>query len=233
MSEGNGPASAQILGIVGCGRMGSALAHAFAASHMPMFVTSRRGHSAAALAELLPGTHALPLERLAVEADIIVLATPIAATFLEVAPRIRGTVVGKPVIDLSNPGFDRLPRESGADSAGELLACALPGSGVVKALNCLSARQVVHVAKQSGSGPAPTVPIAGDDVQAKRAVRSILERAGFDVADAGDLRGSRLIEGLAELLMRVGKETGDTVGFRLVGSPGGSAKTAETASVFD
>src|SRR5918999_2427595 len=181
MSEGGRPTSAQTLGIVGCGRMGSALAHAFATRHMPMFLTSRRGHSAATLAELLPGTHALPLERLAVEADVIVLATPIAATFFEVAPRIRGAVVGKPVIDPSNPGFGRLPPESNGVSAGELVACAMPGSGVVKALNCLSARQVAQVAKQSGSGLTPTVPIAGDDVQAKRTVRSILERVGFHV----------------------------------------------------
>jgi 8-hydroxy-5-deazaflavin:NADPH oxidoreductase len=66
-----------------------------------------------------------------------------------------------------------------------------------------------------------TVPIASDNLQAKNAVRSVLEPLGFDVADAGPLSNSRWLEGLSELLACLGRQAdvGDRIGFRLVRFP--------------
>ncbi|MGC4958734.1 NADPH-dependent F420 reductase [Actinomadura citrea] len=205
-------ARAPVIGIVGCGRMGTALAETFAAQRRPLLLASRGGGSASGLAERLPGARAGSLERVAREADIVALASPLAAIHAEIAPRIRAHVVGKPVIDMSNPGGHDL---LGHGSAAELIACLLPGGAVVKAFNCLSARQLAGVAH---NGVTLTVPIAGDHPRAKEAVRSIAESAGLDVADAGDLPGSRWIEALAQLLMRLEKQPGlgDAVGFRLL-----------------
>ncbi|MGW2312813.1 NADPH-dependent F420 reductase [Actinomadura luteofluorescens] len=205
-------ARAPVIGIVGCGRMGTALAETFAAQRRPVLLASRDGRSASGLAERLPGARAGGLERVAREADIVALASPLAAIQAEIAPRIRAHVVGKPVIDMSNPcGHDLL----GHGSAAELIARLLPGGAVVKAFNCLSARQLAGVAR---GGVTLTVPIAGDDPRAKQVVRSIIEPAGLDVADAGGLPGSRWIEALAQLLMRLEKQPGlgDAVGFRLL-----------------
>lgn len=202
---------APVIGIIGCGRMGTALAETFAAQRRPMLLTSRRGHSATDLAARLPNARAEGLERAAGEADVVALATPLDATLAEIAPRIRAHVVGKPVIDVSNPGGQNL---LGHNSAAELIACLLPGSAVVKALNCVSARQLANIER---NGVTLTVPIAGDSPLAKQKVRSIIEPAGLDVADAGGLPGSRWIEALAQLLMSLGRQAdvGDAVGFRL------------------
>ncbi|GGQ36670.1 putative dinucleotide-binding enzyme [Actinomadura coerulea] len=207
-----GRARAPVVGVVGCGRMGTALAEALAAQRRPVLLASRGGRSASGLAKRLPDARAATLERVAREADIVALASPLDAVHAEIAPRIRAHVAGKPIIDMSNPcGHDLL----GHGSAAELVARLLPGGAVVKALNCVSARQLAGVARD---GLSLTVPIAGDDPRAKQAVRSIIEPAGLDVADAGGLPASRWIEALARLLMRLEKQPGlgDAVGFRLL-----------------
>jgi hypothetical protein len=204
------------LGVVGCGQMGSALAQLFAAAGFPLLLTSRTQRSASVLARRIPRAIVGALEWVVYEADVVVLATPIEATCVEIAPRVRELVVGKPVIDVSNPGFLASGDEvSTAVSAAEQIAGALPGSHIVKALNCFAARRIADI--RAGAVEV-TIPIAGDDILAKCQVSSILERIGFEVADAGPLSSSRWIESLTQLLLRVGThaDAGDAVGFRLV-----------------
>jgi hypothetical protein len=117
-------------------------------------------------------------------------------------------------IDVSNPDSADL-EGTGHHSAAERIAEAFADSSVVKALNCVSARQVRAVAR---GGQPPTVPIAGDDREARRSITRLLRQSGFDTADAGPLANSRWIEGLSHLLRQLGHEEGlgDAVGFRLL-----------------
>ena len=196
--------------------MGSACAELFTAAGFPVLLTSRRGSSAAACARRHPGAAHTSLEELAARADILVLATPILETCSEIAPRIRGAARWKPVIDVSNPVYGPVGLSTDAPtSAAEMISRELPNISVVKALNCVSARQLVSFARRL---PPLTIPIAGDDLAAKDLVRFVLEMAGFDVADAGPLDSSRLIESLTQLLRQFGQtaEVGDAIGFRLV-----------------
>ncbi|RVX39781.1 hypothetical protein EDD27_2154 [Nonomuraea polychroma] len=199
-----------VLGVVGCGRMGSACAELFALNGFPLLLASRRRRTAEELARRLPRAAAGSAEMVAAHADLLILATPADVTRTDIAPKIRSFVAGKPVMDVSNPMFYR--NLDPCSSSAEAIARALPGGCLVKALNCVSAKQLARLEQTV------TVPIAGDDPVAKRLVTSVLERAGFDVADAGPLSSSRLIEGLAHLLWQLGKRgtLGDSIGFRLV-----------------
>lgn len=208
------------LGVVGCGRMGAALAGLFATGGFATSLASRRASAAADLARRFPRVVAGTLEWVAGDADIIALATQPWDTCAEIAPRIRPLVSGKPLIDVSNPGFHIWASAPGSPvlSSAERIAGAFPCGHVVKALNCVPAGKAEDLRRL-----AVTVPIAGDDLCAKRLVGSVLERVGFEVADAGPLSSSRWIESLPHLLMRLAAhaDNDDPVGFRLVRSPKG------------
>lgn len=203
------------IAIVGCGQMGSALAHLFAANGYPLRLTSRRRISALTVARHLPAAFVGSLEETIAAADVVILATPFQVTCAEVAPRLRGLVAGKPIVDVSNPTM-RCARPP-AESAAEQIAAALPTGHVVKALNCVAARWLAGLGGLGGEAKL-TVPIAGDSATARHLVRALLEHLGFDVADAGPLRNSRLIEGLTPLLrcLEAEKDAGDAVGFQVV-----------------
>ncbi|MFI7445604.1 NADPH-dependent F420 reductase [Nonomuraea indica] len=195
------------IGIIGCGRMGTALARLVDRHGMPLLLANRTPARAAALAADLSRARAAPPARVAAEADLTILATPIDATCHDLAPLIRHA---RPVVvDVSNPCFDA-PPAPGHRSAAQRIAAALPGCAVVKAFNCLSAR---WIAAHTRSPALVTVPIAGDDPDAKLLVSTFCKTLGFDTADAGPLANSRCVESLTELLLCIGA---DTVGVRLV-----------------
>jgi 8-hydroxy-5-deazaflavin:NADPH oxidoreductase len=212
----------EVIGIVGCGRMGSALAAMFAAAGFTTRLASRYGQSAAQLAGRLPKASAGTVECATANSDLIVLAAPVSAICEHIAPRIRPLLRDRVLIDVSNPGFASglatEPADRGPTSAAERIASALATDRLVKALNCVAARSL---AESSGGSVSITVPIAGDNPEAKDLVTAVLEPLGFDVADAGPLSTSRWLEGLSELLACLGRQgnASDRIGFRLVRLP--------------
>jgi predicted dinucleotide-binding enzyme len=203
-----------LVGVIGCGAMGSAVAELFTGRGLPVYLAGRRHSAAQELAAGLPRAAAVSVEVAAEKADVLILATSVVVSCTQIAPRVGSRLVGKVLVDVSNPEPEDL-EDTGHRSAAEVIAEVFTGSSVVKALNCVSARQVRAVAR---GGRSPTVPITGDDRQAKRSVARLLRRSGFDVADAGPLAGSRWVEGLSHLLRRLGQEEGlgDAVGFHLL-----------------
>ncbi|MFG3442778.1 NADPH-dependent F420 reductase [Nonomuraea sp. NPDC047897] len=195
------------IGIIGCGRMGAALARLVDLHGMSLLLANRTPARAAALAADLPGARVAPPARVAAESDLTILATPIDATCHDLAPRIRHA--RSVIVDVSNPCFG-VPAAPGHRSAAQRIAAALPGSAVVKAFNCLSAR---WIAAHTRSPTLVTVPIAGDDPAAKQLVSTFCKTLGFDTADAGPLANSRCVEGLTELLLCI---NADGVGVRLI-----------------
>jgi predicted dinucleotide-binding enzyme len=211
-----------VIGIIGCGRMGSALATMFAARGFTTRLASGHGRTATRLAQGLPLSSAGTVEYAALASDLLILAAPLEAICEQIAPRIGPLLDGQVVIDVSNPGFaggaaapvpGRPPT-----SAAERIAAALPTTRLVKALNCIAARTLAHFFDEETM---VTVPIAGDDPSAKITVASVLEPLGFDVADAGPLSTSRWLEQLSELLACLASQDSsrDRIGFRLVRFP--------------
>jgi NADPH-dependent F420 reductase len=134
----------------------------------------------------------------AITGDIVVLAVPYAAIDAVIAER-GAELAGKVVVDVTNPvdfaTFDGLvvPADS---SAAAVIQGRLPESAVVKAFNTNFAGTV---ASGSVGETTTAVLVAGDDADAKAAVRSLATDAGLRALDAGSLKRARELEALAFL----------------------------------
>lgn len=174
--------------IVGAGRMAGALSRSLA----------RAGIDAPMIdARTVPA--GLPPARL------VLLAVPFTAALDLVRGPLAGRGGGRILIDVSNPARDEESRIPAGSSGGEVLAVAAPGWRVVKALNTVPAR-IFDTHRLLGLPV--TVPVAGDDDEARDQVAVLVRRLGFAAVDTGGIAASREIEALALLLMRISGRQG-------------------------
>lgn len=107
-------------------------------------------------------------------------------------------LAGKVVVDLSNP-LEFSTGKPGLSlgwntSAGESVQTWLPEAHVVKALSACGKNSMLT--PRTAIGGEPEMPIAGNDLVAKRLVSTLLKDFGWTVVDLGDITLSRLIEPL-------------------------------------
>jgi 8-hydroxy-5-deazaflavin:NADPH oxidoreductase len=188
--------------IIGTGNMGSALAKRIVAAGHKVTLAGRNADKARTVAAAV-GATAAPLSNLASHADIVIVATPYEDS--AGALRAAGDLKGKVVIDITNPLTpDYMGLTLGfSSSAAEQIAAAVPDAKVVKAFNTLFA-QVIGEGPDFGKGRRAAAFYAGDDAQAKAAVRQLIESLGFEAIDAGPLVSARNLEPLAGLNIRLG-----------------------------
>jgi 8-hydroxy-5-deazaflavin:NADPH oxidoreductase len=135
--------------------------------------------------------------------DIVVLAVAGAAALDALKAAGAGAIDGKPVIDACNP-IGGGPPVNGVlsyfttlkDSLMERLQKAYPSAHFVKAFNSVGNAQMVN---PHFSGGRPTMFICGNDANAKRAVRQVLDQFGWDTEDMGAVEAARAIEPLCML----------------------------------
>ena len=172
------------IGIIGTGRVGSALKSGWTASGLQVQIAGRK---------TVPG-----IADVSAWADVIVLAIPYAA-LKDVTPQI-APAQGKIVIDCTNPvsmGPDGLAVSVGhSTSGGETVQAALPNTRVVKTLNQVGAEIMADV---SGFAHPPVQFMASQSDTAKTQVAELLRTLGFEPLDAGNLSASRLLEPFALL----------------------------------
>ncbi len=123
--------------IVGFGKIGQALAHAFARKNIDVTVASRRTPEVLApQAQAIGPTVVAKSLRDALEADTIILAVPFGE-HREVA-KARPSWEGKTVIDATN-AFGVLPEELGGLPSSAFIAKSFTGAKLVKGFNHLGA----------------------------------------------------------------------------------------------
>jgi predicted dinucleotide-binding enzyme len=180
--------------ILGSGRIGATLARGFTeAGHDVTLANSRGAASLEPLvAELGPHAHAAADLATAVDdGEVVVLALP----YFLYDQLPANALAGKVVIDTMNyyPGRDGELSQLADDSttSSELLARHLPGARVVKAFNTLVSTQLGADGRPAGDPERLVIFVAGDDADAKAAVRALADDIGFDTVDHGGLAAGR------------------------------------------
>lgn len=213
------------VGILGTGGVGRALAEGFAAKGHdvmigtrdvdalmarsesdqlgnPPFSAWRSGHDGIAV-----GTFA----EAGAHGEMLVNAASGAGSLDALRAAGAGDVDARTLIDPSNPldlsgGFPSL-FVAVTDSLGERIQREFPAARVVKAWNTMTARLMTNPGLIAGGDH--SIPIAGDDEDAKRQVVGLLEDFGWrDVVDLGDLAGARAMEAYLLMWLRLYNATG-------------------------
>ena len=189
-------AIAETIAVIGTGSVGSALGPRLAAIGYTVVYGSRtpdREDVQALVAATSNGATATTPPKAAQMADIVLLAVP--WTVAEDVLISLGDLSGKIIIDPVNPRVTT--KEGLADyptfiSNAERLQTLAPRSKVVKAFSTFSADTMVD----PGLVNHPiTIPIAGNDSDAKSVVADICHRLGFETIDFGPVRYAHIIEG--------------------------------------
>ena len=161
--------------IVGFGKIGQALAHAFARKNINLTVASRRPAD-----ELAPQTRAIGPTvvakslRDALEADTIILAVPFGE-HREVAKAL-SSWEGKTVIDATN-AFGVLPGEMDGLPSSALVAKSFTGAKLVKGFNHLVA--AILATDPIVEGGHRVVFLSSDDDDAIAPVADLAKQLGF------------------------------------------------------
>src|ERR1700730_16118837 len=161
--------------IVGFGKIGQALAHAFARKSIDVIVASRRPPEALATeARAIGPTVVAKSLREALEADTIILAVPVGE-HREVAKALPGWK-GKTVIDAMN-AFGVLPEELDGLLSSAFVAKSFTGARLVKGFNHLVATTLATDPVIEGGHR--VVLLSSDDEDAIAPVADLAKQLGF------------------------------------------------------
>ncbi len=177
------------IGIIGAGRLGTALARGLSNAHYDVSIINNHGIDSLTLQLriMLPSVTARNIDDLIKYADIIILAIPL--------PRYSqlplDSMQGKIVIDAMNywaPVDGKLPEfEAYAGSSSELVARSIPEATLVKTFNSVAYGELEEHAQPNGSANRRAIPLAGDDTSSKEIVGQLIDAMGFDPVDLGNL----------------------------------------------
>jgi len=183
-------AAGEVVGIVGAGRIGQALARRAAKAGISTLIGSRRGPYSLATFAREAGSLVRPAAILeAVQPEIVVLAVPwtnVADALLNISDW-----EGRVLIDATNPDSVEALASLDGKTSSEVVAEFAPGAHLVKAFNTLPP-ELLAADPAEGSGRR-VVFFSGDHPRAKAIVGSLIARIGFAGVDLGGLAdGGRL-----------------------------------------
>jgi len=207
------------LGIVGSGKVGSALgAWAAKAGYQVAFTARNESHARDAAQHAGHNAKALPLRELIDESQMILLTLPYAEVKKVLSP-MRAHLSRKIIVDVTNPITpDHKALALGHTTSGaEEIAKLSMDISVVKAFNAVFA-EVYASQNPKIDGQTISIFFAGDDAEAKQKVGELIERLGFDAVDAGPLQNARYLEPLSLLNIHLGRVLafGTQIGFALL-----------------
>jgi 8-hydroxy-5-deazaflavin:NADPH oxidoreductase len=199
--------SHDVVGIIGGGSLGQAMARTALRSGRAVLLANSRGpETLKRVIAMLDGKVCAALPKDAAHASIVVLAVPWDA-ILDAVSGLEWS--GQVVIDATND-FD--PAGLEGITSSEVVAELTPGARVVKAANTLAAAVLGEDPRQPQGQR--VMFISGDDAEAKDTASALFRDAGFFVIDLGGLaEGGRLQQIGGPLpshdLIRLPRTTGD------------------------
>jgi 8-hydroxy-5-deazaflavin:NADPH oxidoreductase len=175
-----GPSDGNLVGIIGAGRLGQAMARTARRAGCEVVIANSRGPESltSVVSALGEGVSAGTVEE-AAAAGIVVIAVP--------WDRVPAAVDGldwddRIVVDATN---DWAADDLQGRTSSELVADLVAGAQVVKAANTLTAEVLGSDPHEAGGRR--VIFVSGDDADAKAEVVALFEDAGFAAIDLGDL----------------------------------------------
>ncbi|MBT8078855.1 MAG: NADPH-dependent F420 reductase [Gammaproteobacteria bacterium] len=193
-----GAAEPMKIGIIGSGRVGSAIGAVWVkAGHEVMFSSRNIEHDRALAADLGAGARAGTPREAAAFGEVVMVSVPYGA-LPQVGKDLADLIEGKVVIDTCNPFPNRdgeiadWAREKGAGLASAEL---MPGARLVRAFNAIGARRMGTAYREPGR---VGMPIAGDDAKAIKIASRLIREIGYEPVLIGGLAmGRYLVPGTA------------------------------------
>src|SRR6201991_2551158 len=175
--------------IIGFGKIGQALAKAFARSGIEVCVATTRDPESFASAAAAIGPAIVPTKLAdAVKADVVFLAVRFEA-HRDVAKALP-TWQGKTIVDVTN-AFGVSPEELGEQPSSKVVAQAFTGGRLVKGFNHLLAAVLGH--DPAVHGGRRVLFLASDDDGAAAEIGALAEKLGFAPINLGGLSEGRLL----------------------------------------
>jgi hypothetical protein len=188
------------IGIIGAGRVGSALAKLWVQAGHPVMLSSRHPDALRPLAQTLgPLASVGTPAQAAAYGEVVLVSVPYEA-LPEVGKEVGTALQGKVVLETGNPfppGSPLQVQTAQQGGTGVASAKALPGTLLVRAFNKLPFAQLPELAHRSGSLVA--VPIAADDPHAVAVAEQLVRDAGFEAVLVGPLATAKRFDMGAEL----------------------------------
>jgi predicted dinucleotide-binding enzyme len=180
------------VGILGAGRVGTALARqALKAGYEVLVATTRPPAEIELLVEVMaPGAKAVTADVAARASDLVILAVPLAK-YRKLDPE---SLSGKIAIDVMNywaPTGGTLTEFEGGVSSSEMVQQYLRYTRLVRTLNHIGYHEVEEDAWPTGHPARRALAVAGNDANARAIVAEFLDRLGYDAVAAGMLASTR------------------------------------------
>jgi predicted dinucleotide-binding enzyme len=192
------------ISIIGSGTVGQTLANGFIKHGYDVMIGTNAASKHAELTEKTGGKASVgSFEAAAKFGDVVVIA--VKGTAAEKAIKLAGIphLKGKTVIDVTNPIADAPPVNgvlqyftSINESLMERLQKIAPEANFVKSFSCVGNPFMVN---PDFGDMKPTMFICGNNDNAKKDVKAILDKFGWEVEDMGKAEAARAIEPLAML----------------------------------
>lgn len=180
------------IGIIGTGAIGGTIAKKMAASgHNVKISNSGDADKLNARAEEL-GASPATIENVVKDVDVIILSLPTIAIPTLPKDLLANAPENVIVVDTSNyyPFRDADIEEIKSGKMESVWVSEQLGRPVIKAFNNLLAETLENAGKVPGAVERIAMAVAGDDAEAKKTIIGLINDAGFDAVDSGDLSES-------------------------------------------
>lgn len=175
------------VGIIGSGKVGSALGRVWAKAGYPVMFASRNLDSDKKLADSIgSNARAGTSQEAAAFGEVLVFAVPYGA-LPELGKALQESLKGKVLIDACNPFPQRdgeIANRAREQGAGLISAQLLPGARIVRAFNAIGAARMGTAYEQPGR---IGMPIASDDAPAIEVASRMIRDIGYEPVLVGGL----------------------------------------------